>query len=188
MSLTIYDSKGRGYTEEQIADFMQRIEAVKGDIHIDTWGRPIEHVSEETLDKALLAHGEAWSVNRSLEENRREQMRSAIKAARRHLVMTDDMCEFIEGMTVSVDVSTGDSDADHRLFGTIAEVMGYTGGGDKHGVTLLVQDAKPNFEPEQVTSEMVGRLNQHMRLHHGLHMSPASLRDALNAALSRELQ
>ena len=49
----------------------------------------------------------------------------------------------IEGMSVSVDVSTGDHDAAHRYFGTVTEVMECQG--DKHGVTLLVQDAEPNF-------------------------------------------
>ena len=49
----------------------------------------------------------------------------------------------IEGMSVSVDVSTGDHDAGHRYFGTVTEVMECQG--DKHGVALLVQDAEPNF-------------------------------------------
>ena len=49
----------------------------------------------------------------------------------------------IEGMSVSVDVSTGDHDAGHRYFGTVTEAMECQG--DKHGVTLLVQDAEPNF-------------------------------------------
>ena len=44
---------------------------------------------------------------------------------------------------MSVDVSTGDHDAGHRYFGTVTEVMECQG--DKHGVTLLVQDAEPNF-------------------------------------------
>jgi hypothetical protein len=59
--------------------------------------------------------------------------------------LTDEMRDFIEGMSVSVDVSTGEHDAGHRYFGTVTEVMDDRF--DKHGVTLLVQDAKPNFEP-----------------------------------------
>ncbi len=59
------------------------------------------------------------------------------------LEMNDAMRDFIEGMSVSIDVSTGDSDAGNRYFGTISEVM--VDPHDKHGVTLLVQDAKPNF-------------------------------------------
>ncbi|PLC44517.1 hypothetical protein C0Q88_07510 [Ralstonia pickettii] len=57
--------------------------------------------------------------------------------------MTDAMRAFIEGMSVSVDVSTCEADAGHRYFGTVIEVMDDEA--DKHGVTLLVQDAKPNF-------------------------------------------
>lgn len=60
--------------------------------------------------------------------------------------MNDAMREFIEGMEVSVDVSTGDDDAGHRLFGTIAEVMDSPG--SKHGVILLMHDQEPNFETQ----------------------------------------
>ncbi|MDQ0082872.1 hypothetical protein J2W35_003231 [Variovorax boronicumulans] len=59
------------------------------------------------------------------------------------LSMTDEMRSFIEGMSVSVDVSTGDDDAGNRYFGTVTEVM--DDNADKHGVTLLVQNAEPNF-------------------------------------------
>lgn len=58
-------------------------------------------------------------------------------------VMDDEMIEFLEGMSISVDVSTGEHDAGHRYFGTVTEVM--YAPEDKHGVTLLVQDAEPNF-------------------------------------------
>jgi len=57
--------------------------------------------------------------------------------------MIDALREFIEGMSVSMDVSTGDYDAGHRYFGIINEVM--DDDGDKYGVTLLVYDAQPNF-------------------------------------------
>jgi hypothetical protein len=57
--------------------------------------------------------------------------------------LSDEVRSFIEGMSVSVDVSTGEHDAGNRYFGTVTEVMDDPV--DKHGVTLLVQDAKPNF-------------------------------------------
>jgi hypothetical protein len=57
--------------------------------------------------------------------------------------MTDELRSFIEGMSVSMDVSTGDHDAGHRYFGIINEVM--DDDGDKNGVTLLVYEAHPNF-------------------------------------------
>ena len=52
-------------------------------------------------------------------------------------------------MEVSIDVSTGDHDAGHRLFGTVTLVQENQGG--KHGLILLVQDPEPNFkaQPEQ---------------------------------------
>lgn len=55
-----------------------------------------------------------------------------------------DWRDWMTGMFVSVDVSTGDSDEGHRYFGTVTEVMDDPG--EKHGVALLVQDAEPNFE------------------------------------------
>lgn len=58
--------------------------------------------------------------------------------------MTDSARAWLEGMSVSVDVGTGDDDIGHRYFGTVTEVMDDPN--DKHGVTLLVQDAKPNFD------------------------------------------
>lgn len=52
----------------------------------------------------------------------------------------------IEGMSVSVDVSTGEGDAGNRYFGTVTEIMD-ANSSDKHGVVLLVQDASANFNP-----------------------------------------
>ncbi|HFG8666879.1 TPA: hypothetical protein ACJW36_000859 [Salmonella enterica subsp. enterica serovar Anatum] len=52
--------------------------------------------------------------------------------------------ELIEGMEVSIDVSTCDADAGYRYFGTVTEVSElYTA---KNGYILLVQDAEPNFD------------------------------------------
>lgn len=57
----------------------------------------------------------------------------------------DQIAELVEGMSVSVDISTGEHDLTHRLMGTVTEAMHDEH--DKHGLTLLVQDAKPNFTP-----------------------------------------
>lgn len=51
----------------------------------------------------------------------------------------------VEGMAVSVDVSTCDADAGHRYFGTVTEVSELDTA--KNGYILLVQDAEPNFTP-----------------------------------------
>ncbi|MGR4721273.1 DUF551 domain-containing protein [Salmonella enterica subsp. enterica] len=52
--------------------------------------------------------------------------------------------ELIEGMEVSIDVSTCDADAGNRYFGTVTEVSELETA--KNGYILLVQDAKPNFD------------------------------------------
>lgn len=57
---------------------------------------------------------------------------------------TYNLPELIEGMEVSIDVSTCDADAGNRYFGTVTEVSElYTA---KNGYILLIQDAKPNFD------------------------------------------
>lgn len=55
----------------------------------------------------------------------------------------DELPKLIEGMAVSVDVSTCDHDHHHRYFGTVTEVSELNEA--KNGYILLVQDAKPNF-------------------------------------------
>lgn len=55
-----------------------------------------------------------------------------------------ELPELIEGMEVSVDVSTCDFDAGHRYFGTVTEVSELDTA--KNGYILLVQDAEPNFD------------------------------------------
>lgn len=66
--------------------------------------------------------------------------------------------DYIEGMSVSIDVSTGEHDAGNRYYGFVSEVMDDPG--DKHGVTLLVQDdVRPNFKvsasPAALTDERI---------------------------------
>ncbi len=60
------------------------------------------------------------------------------------VISRDELLELIEGMEVSVDVSTCDEDAGHRYFGTVTEISELETA--KNGFILLVQDAKPNFK------------------------------------------
>lgn len=70
--------------------------------------------------------------------------RAAMLQGGQPVSQTYGLPELIEGMEVSVDVSTCDFDAGHRYFGTVTEVSElYTA---KNGYILLVQDAKPNFD------------------------------------------
>lgn len=81
-----------------------------------------------------------WTLNATIElrklSTENEQLRKQLQ----------ELPTLIEGMSVSVDVSTCDEDAGNRYFGTVTEVMAHADG--KHGVVLLVQDAVPNFEIE----------------------------------------
>ncbi|HBD1120632.1 TPA: ead/Ea22-like family protein [Escherichia coli] len=52
--------------------------------------------------------------------------------------------ELIEGMEVSIDVSTCDADLGNRYFGTVTEASELDAA--KNGYILLVQDAEPNFD------------------------------------------
>lgn len=52
--------------------------------------------------------------------------------------------ELIEGMEVSIDVSTCDADLGNRYFGTVSEALELDTA--KNGYILLVQDAEPNFD------------------------------------------
>jgi hypothetical protein len=55
-----------------------------------------------------------------------------------------DIAALVEGMEVSIDVSTGDHDNGNRLFGTVT--LAQENQGSKHGLILLVQDPEANFK------------------------------------------
>ncbi len=57
---------------------------------------------------------------------------------------TYNLPELIEGMEVSIDVSTCDADLGNRYFGTVTEALELDT--TKNGYILLVQDAEPNFD------------------------------------------
>ncbi|EOT4579456.1 DUF551 domain-containing protein [Escherichia coli] len=57
---------------------------------------------------------------------------------------TYSLPELIEGMEVSIDVSTCDADLGNRYFGTVTEASELDTA--KNGYILLVQDAEPNFD------------------------------------------
>lgn len=71
-----------------------------------------------------------------------------------HEIETHTLLKSIEGMEVSVDVSTCDADAGHRYFGTVTEISELDTA--KNGYILLVQDAKPNFK------QAVNHTEQHL--------------------------
>ncbi|EOG9843582.1 DUF551 domain-containing protein [Salmonella enterica subsp. enterica serovar Muenchen] len=73
-----------------------------------------------------------------------QELRAAMLQGTEPVSQTYNLPELIEGMEVSIDVSTCDADAGNRYFGTVTEVSElYTA---KNGYILLVQDAEPNFD------------------------------------------
>lgn len=73
-----------------------------------------------------------------------DSCRAAMLQGAEPVSQTYKLPELIEGMEVSIDVSTCDADAGNRYFGTVTEVSELDTA--KNGYILLVQDAKPNFD------------------------------------------
>jgi hypothetical protein len=67
-----------------------------------------------------------------------------------------DIASLVEGMEVSIDVSTGEHDYGNRLFGTVTLVQESQYG--KHGLILLVQNPEANFETPQPAQKPVAWL------------------------------
>lgn len=65
-------------------------------------------------------------------------------AAKKQAMDEVDIASIVEGLAVSVDVSTGDHDSGNRYFGYIGEVMECET--EPRGVILLVHDVEPNFD------------------------------------------
>ncbi|EAA4267329.1 DUF551 domain-containing protein [Salmonella enterica subsp. enterica serovar Corvallis] len=102
--------------------------------------QPASVVPEEKCDDdgnttSEFDHG--WNACRAALHHDLEKLNQPVS-------QTYELPELIEGMEVSVDVSTCDFDAGHRYFGTVTEVSELDTA--KNGYILLVQDAKPNFD------------------------------------------
>ncbi|HCT1660994.1 TPA: DUF551 domain-containing protein [Escherichia coli] len=70
--------------------------------------------------------------------------RAAMLQSNQPVSQTYNLPELIEGMEVSIDVSTCDADLGNRYFGTVTEALELDTA--KNGYILLVQDAEPNFD------------------------------------------
>ncbi len=103
----------------------------------------IQELVNELRDIAIEYHGT---------QQLRERIARTVRAAWHHdlekpnqpVSQTYNLPELIEGMEVSIDVSTCDADAGNRYFGTVTEVSELDTA--KNGYILLVQDAEPNFD------------------------------------------
>ncbi|ECA8635771.1 DUF551 domain-containing protein [Salmonella enterica subsp. enterica serovar Bukavu] len=103
----------------------------------------LEHYKsrEERVTKLVLDNSTSWdALYKKLEaaEKRIAELEAELVS------QTYKLPELIEGMEMSIDVSTCDADAGNRYFGTVTEVSELDTA--KNGYILLVQDAKPNFD------------------------------------------
>ena len=102
-------------------------------------------MTQEALKLALDALESADQIDSDMQE--------AITAIKQALAQPEqDIAALVTGMEVSIDVSTGDHDSGHRLFGVVDLVQ--ENQGSKHDLILLVQEPKANFkealaQPEQ---------------------------------------
>ncbi|EOK4034457.1 hypothetical protein ACJQ6E_001555 [Escherichia coli] len=99
----------------------------------------IRELVNDLRDIAIEYHG-----TQQLRERIARTVRAAMLQGSQPVSNRDELLELIEGMEVSVDVSTCDADAGHRYFGTVTEISELETA--KNGFILLVQDAKPNFK------------------------------------------
>lgn len=120
-------------------------------------GSPAEHYPDGDMEGYIIMCGnkngdcnlQAFGFTTPEEAEKAWNTRAALLQGGQPVSQTYELPEYelpelIEGMEVSVDVSTCDFDAGHRYFGTVTEVSELDTA--KNGYILLVQDAKPNFD------------------------------------------
>lgn len=98
-----------------------------------------EEITDESTEQRLM--GRRWAPSFCAGWN---ACREAMLQGDEPVSQTYNLPELIEGMEVSIDVSTCDADAGNRYFGTVTEVSELDTA--KNGYILLVQDAEPNFD------------------------------------------
>ena len=98
--------------------------------------------------------GQSWHAYQEYKKHKEqlEKLSIELEAAKQRVAeleakpvsQTYNLPELIEGMEVSIDVSTCDADLGNRYFGTVTEALELDTA--KNGYILLVQDAEPNFD------------------------------------------
>ncbi|HGJ4363883.1 TPA: DUF551 domain-containing protein [Salmonella enterica subsp. enterica serovar Thompson] len=147
-----YYAKIDAFTPEERAEHDASIEAFKAMLPTpaDSQGRPRAPVVPPAIEpdykviKSILPTANPDEYACCIAADMWNACRAAMLQGAEPVSQTYELPELIEGMEVSVDVSTCDFDAGHRYFGTVTEVSElYTA---KNGYILLVQDAEPNFD------------------------------------------
>ncbi|EJA5730349.1 DUF550 domain-containing protein, partial [Salmonella enterica] len=146
MQFLLWDAQRRtGITDEQITQAMieklainkvrQWPEPKDGEprLHIKEQPAPVVPEEIEPDDGNTFDYVDGWNA-----------CRAAMLQGTEPVSQTYNLPELIEGMEVSIDVSTCDADAGNRYFGTVTEVSELDTA--KNGYILLVQDAEPNFK------------------------------------------
>ncbi|EDL5731417.1 DUF551 domain-containing protein [Salmonella enterica subsp. enterica serovar Halle] len=103
----------------------------------------IRELVNELRDIAIEYHG-TQQLRERIARTVRAALHHDLEKLNQHVSQTYELPELIEGMEVSIDVSTCDADAGNRYFGTVTEVSELDTA--KNGYILLVQDAEPNFD------------------------------------------
>ncbi|EDV3122974.1 hypothetical protein S740_004164 [Salmonella enterica subsp. enterica] len=120
---------------------------IVGDVPLYRRAQPAPVVPDECPTE-LLAFCEQVIDSRITANAKADELWNACRAAMLQggepVSQTYELPELIEGMEVSIDVSTCDADAGNRYFGTVTEVSELDIA--KNGYILLVQDAEPNFD------------------------------------------
>ncbi|HAY4512983.1 TPA: DUF551 domain-containing protein [Escherichia coli] len=98
--------------------------------------------------------GQSWHAYQEYKKHKEqlEKLSVELEAANKRIAELEaepvsqayNLAELIEGMEVSIDVSTCDADLGNRYFGTVTEALELDTA--KNGYILLVQDAEPNFD------------------------------------------
>ncbi|HBM8617701.1 TPA: DUF551 domain-containing protein [Escherichia coli] len=97
---------------------------------------------------------------------------------------TYNLPELIEGMEVSIDVSTCDVDLGNRYFGTVTEALELDTA--KNGYILLVQDAEPNFDVNGNSPVTPARLPGGFTIEDAKELHEDLVRSHISQALSGE--
>lgn len=103
----------------------------------------IRELVNELRDIAIEYHG-TQQLHERIARIVRAALHHDLEKLNQPVSFTDRLPELIEGMDVSIDVSTCDADIGNRYFGTVTEVSELDIA--KNGYILLVQDAEPNFD------------------------------------------
>ncbi|HAG0016448.1 TPA: DUF551 domain-containing protein [Salmonella enterica] len=115
-------------------------------------GSPAEHYPDGDMEGYIIMCGnkngdcnlQAFGFTTPEEAEKAWNTRAALLQGAEPVSQTYELPELIEGMEVSIDVSTCDADAGNRYFGTVTEVSALDTA--KNGYIILVQDAEPNFK------------------------------------------